>query len=166
MRLKYRVLKGRFDSAAFFAEWKSGIAQDRRDLSENAETITFLNGPLWLLLAVPLAAFLRLFSIFEALVSGARKVETTEGEGSEGQLHALLMAGRIKRTDLVQIEGHWQSFSDSALFSDTCDEVERKGRWLEWLTLGLSIALASVLFAFLVWALFTFPGRLLDWAKE
>ena len=166
MRLKYRVLKGRFDGEAFLSEWKSGMAQDRKDLKENAGFIVSLNGPLWLLFAVPLAAVLRLFGIFEALVSGARKVESFDGEGSESQLHALLLAGHIKRTDLVQLEGHWQSFSDSPLFCDTCEEVERRHRWLEWLTLGLSVALAVGLFAFLVWAVFVLPGRLLDWAKE
>ncbi|WP_375772089.1 hypothetical protein NR798_14780 [Archangium gephyra] len=157
MRLRYRVLKRRFDGAAFLADWRAQVQQDKRDLKENAGFIYFLNGPFGLLLALPLSAGLRLLGVFEALISGARQVEASELEGSESELQAQLLTGRIKANDLVLVDGAWQSFSDTALFSDTCFEAESKNRWWSWLSWCLSMALGFALIAGLVWVITSIP---------
>jgi hypothetical protein len=157
MRLRYRVLKRRFDGAAFLADWRAQVAQDKRELKENAGFILFLNGPFGVLLAVPLAASLRLLGVFEALISGARQVEATELEATENELQAQLLTGHVKATDLVLVDGAWQSFSETALFEDTCLEAESKNRWWSWLSWGLSMALGFALIAGLVWVITSIP---------
>ncbi|MFY0524447.1 hypothetical protein ACN28I_15175 [Archangium gephyra] len=78
------------------------MAQDKRELKENSGFIFFLNGPFGVLLAVPLAASMRLFGVFEALISGARQVEATELEATENGLQAQLLTGRVKATNRVR----------------------------------------------------------------
>jgi hypothetical protein len=157
MRLRYRVLKRRFDGAAFLADWRAQVQQDKRDLKQNAGFIYLLNGPFGLLLALPLSAGLRLLGIFEALVSGARQVEATELEGSASELLAQLVTGRLKATDLVLVDGAWQSFSDTPLFEDACFEAESRNRWWSWLSWALSMALGFALIAGLGWFITSIP---------
>jgi hypothetical protein len=159
--MRYRVLKGRFDGAAFLADWKAQVKQDKQDYKKYAAAIWAFNGPLGLVYAVPLSAGLRLFGVFEALLSGARQVESTELEGSEGELRQKLLTGRVKGTDLVQVEGGWQTFAQSALFEDTCAEVQHQNRWLARLSWVLSMALGIGLVAGLFWFIVSIPRWLL-----
>ncbi|WP_224248129.1 hypothetical protein [Hyalangium gracile] len=156
------MLKRRFDGAAFLADWKAKVQQDKRDLKQHARAIFWLNGPFALLYALPLSAGLRLMGVFEALVSGARQVEATELEGTEGELRQQLLAGRIQGTDLVLVDGGWQSFADTALFEDTCDEAQRRNRWWTWLSWSLSMLLGIALIVALIWGLFALPGWLMS----
>jgi hypothetical protein len=162
MRLRYRVLKRRFDGAAFLSEWRAAVRQDTKDFQENAGLIYLLNGPFGFLLALPLSAGLRLLGIFEALVSGARQVEATELEATESELQQQLLTGRVKASDLVLVDGAWQSFGDTALFEETCFEARSRDRWLSWISWVLSMALGFALIAGLVWVFLSIPRWIFD----
>ncbi|MDY7227161.1 hypothetical protein [Hyalangium rubrum] len=162
MMLRYRVLKSRFDGAAFFSNWKAQVRQDERDLKQNAAFFFVISGSLAFIYAVPLSAGLRLLGVFDALISGTRHVESTELEGTEGELRQQLLAGKIKGTDLVWVDGGWRLFADTSLFSDTCDEVQRQSRWWTWLSWSLTMALGLGLVAFFVWLLFSIPRWLMS----
>lgn len=131
--------------------------QDREDMKVHSATVSLLLGPLAFLYLLPLAAALRLFGIFGAILFDSKEIEAEEGEGESSELERMLRRGRLKSADLVFVDGGWQTFQQSMAFEDVCFQLEQQSRLFRLAASGLAILGGSCLLVWLVWGIFSFP---------
>ena len=127
-------------------------------MKEHSWLVSSLLGPLGFLYLLPLAAALRIFGIFGALLFDSKEIDAEEGEGESSELESMLRRGRLKSTDLVFADGGWQTFQQSMAFEDVCFQLEQQSRPFRWAASGLAILGGSCLLVWLVWGIVSFPG--------
>lgn len=127
--------------------------------------VWLLLGPFAFLYLLPLAAGLRLFGLVSEVFTGAKEIDAREGAGDVAQLEAMLRRGELKSSDLVLMDGSWQTFQQAIPFEEVCFELERQARPFQLAAWVLSIVVGLLLVLGLTWFVCSIPGWIMDSAR-
>ncbi|NTX14691.1 hypothetical protein HUA74_40970 [Myxococcus sp. CA051A] len=78
------------------------------------------------------------------------------------QLEAMLRRGDLKSSDLVLMDGNWQTFQQAIPFEEVCFELERQARPFQLAALALSLVLGLRLALGLTWFVCSIPDWIFD----